>query len=275
VLDSAHPWESEPTADTVEHVHQVLRNMILDGSLLPGAVVSQVYLANELGVSRTPLREALRLLQHEGLIEVNQRRRPRIAPVEPSAIDALYADRILTEALGITLTVPQLRPADIDALKKTLAAMSNFLRRKEFDAWQVSHKQFHHQLVSHAGRHLVAKIAAGRQRSQRYIRLYAQVPQMWEVGQPEHVSIAEVWVQGNASLAAERLARHLARSALNILSISAPEYEPRALRCALSLIGATGEQDRLRARQDAKKMAGHGRRRQGQPPGPPTRSACS
>ena len=261
VLESAHPSESGQTADAVEHVHQVLRNMILDGSLLPGAVVSQVYLANELGVSRTPLREALRLLQHEGLIEVNQRRRPRIAPVEPSAIDALYADRILTEALGVTLTVPLLRAADIDALEKTLAAMSNFLRRKEFDAWQVSHKQFHHLLVSHAGKQLVAKIAAGRQRSQRYIRLYAQIPQMWEVGQPEHVSIAEAWVQGDASLAAERLARHLARSALNILSISAPEYEPRALRCALNLIGATGEQDRLRARQDAKKIAGHGRRR--------------
>jgi len=124
--------------DTVDQVHQVLRTMILDGSLAPGVIVSQVSLARQLGVSRTPLREALRLLQHEGLIEAEQRRRPRITPVEPPAIDALYADRILTEALGISLTVPLLRAADLDALQEALKAMSGFLAKQEFDQWQVA-----------------------------------------------------------------------------------------------------------------------------------------
>jgi len=227
--------------DTVDQVHQVLRTMILDGSLAPGVIVSQVSLARQLGVSRTPLREALRLLQHEGLIEAEQRRRPRITPVEPPAIDALYADRILTEALGISLTVPLLRAADLDALQEALKAMSGFLAKQEFDQWQVAHNHFHQILVSHAGAHLVPKITAGRQRSQRYIRLYSQVPRLWEVGQQDHVAITEACKRRDAPASAQLLARHLARSALNILAITAPEYEPRALRSALRLIGVGSE----------------------------------
>jgi DNA-binding GntR family transcriptional regulator len=249
--DPRSDTSSVQTADTVEQVHQVVRTMILDGSLAPGAIVSQVSLARRLGVSRTPLREALRLLQHEGLIEAEQRRRPRITPIEPAAIDALYADRILTEALGISLTVPLLRAADVDGLQNTLTAMSGFIARQQFDDWQVSHNQFHHLLVSHAGAHLVPKITAGRQRSQRYIRLYAQVPRLWEVGQQDHVSITEACLRRDAPAAAQRLARHLARSALNILAITAPEYEPRALRSALILIGVSSGGSEASARSQS------------------------
>jgi len=225
------------TPDTVDHVYQELRTMILEGSLKPGAVVSQVSLAGLLGVSRTPLREALRLLQHEGLVESEQRRRPRIAPIEPEAIDALYAERINTEALGIILTVPLLKPSDVNAIVAALDEMSGFAANHELDHWQATHLRFHQLLVIHAGDALRAKITSAAQRSQRYIRLCPQVQQSWSASQPEHAAIAEACVQGDAPLAANLLARHLARSALSILAANAPEYEPRAVRAALRLIG--------------------------------------
>jgi DNA-binding GntR family transcriptional regulator len=211
--------------------------MILEGSLQPGAVVSQVSLASRLGVSRTPLREALRLLQHEGLVESEQRRRPRIAPIEPEAIDALYAERINTEALGIILTVPLLKPSDLNALAAALEEMSGFAANHQLDQWQAAHLRFHQLLVIHAGNPLREKITNAAQRSQRYIRLCPQVQQSWSASQPEHAAIADASVQGDAGLAANLLARHLARSALSILAANAPEYEPRAVRAALRLIG--------------------------------------
>jgi GntR family transcriptional regulator, rspAB operon transcriptional repressor len=58
-----------------EDVYDRIRNAILDGELAPGAVMSQVALAEELGISRTPLREALRLLQGEGLVDAEPNRR--------------------------------------------------------------------------------------------------------------------------------------------------------------------------------------------------------
>jgi DNA-binding GntR family transcriptional regulator len=223
--------------DTVEHVYHELRTMILEGSLEPGAVVSQVSLAGRLGVSRTPLREALRLLQHEGLVESEQRRRPRITPIDPEGIDALYAERISTEALGITLTVPLFQKSDLDALAATLKDMSAFAANHQLDQWQASHLRFHQLLVIHAGNHLRAKITGSAERSQRYIRLCPQLQHAWSASQPEHAAIADACVQGDAAVAAHLLARHLARSALSILATHAPEYEPRTVRAALRLIG--------------------------------------
>ena len=60
---------------STEHVYERVRNAILDGELRPGETMSQVVLAEELGVSRTPLREALRMLQGEGLVEARPNRR--------------------------------------------------------------------------------------------------------------------------------------------------------------------------------------------------------
>ncbi len=76
-------------------LHRRLRKLILDGSYPPGTLLSQVEVAEALGVSRTPLREALRMLQEEGLIEAERNQRARIPSFDPQVLDALYASRIL------------------------------------------------------------------------------------------------------------------------------------------------------------------------------------
>ena len=72
-----------------DDVYQRVRNAILDGELAPGAVMSQVALAEELGISRTPLREALRMLQSERLVEAEPNRRVRVAPMSPRDMEEL------------------------------------------------------------------------------------------------------------------------------------------------------------------------------------------
>ncbi len=58
-------------------LHAYLRECVLDGTLMPGAKLSQVALADQLGVSRTPLREVLRMLQEEGLVQIEPNQRTR------------------------------------------------------------------------------------------------------------------------------------------------------------------------------------------------------
>ena len=101
-----------------------LRTMIFDGAFPPGSMLSQVKLAESLGVSRIPLREALRMLQKDGLIEAEHNQRVRVPSFEPAIVDSLYASRILLEALGIRLTVPRIDQADVQALKHTLAELN-------------------------------------------------------------------------------------------------------------------------------------------------------
>src|SRR5215475_14503790 len=109
---------------STEVVHDRLRRAILRGELDPKVPISQVQLAARLGVSRTPLREALRMLQREGLIDSEPNRRVRVAELSLADLEQLYAARVLIEALAVRMTVPAYTAADLAELKDALAEMT-------------------------------------------------------------------------------------------------------------------------------------------------------
>jgi DNA-binding GntR family transcriptional regulator len=100
---SAEPATSGSTSArdglNVAVVHDQLRQAILRGDVPPGPATSQLVLARELGVGRTPLREALRMLQSEGLVISEPNRRVRIAELSIADAEELYVMRILLEAV--------------------------------------------------------------------------------------------------------------------------------------------------------------------------------
>ena len=79
-----HRVDLPEARQAIPHVHAYLRECILDGTLPPGTKLSQVSLAAQLGISRTPLREVLRMLQEEGLVEIEPNQRTRVAGLDPA-----------------------------------------------------------------------------------------------------------------------------------------------------------------------------------------------
>lgn len=225
-------------------LYKRLRTMILNGVFPPGSMLSQVKLAESLGVSRIPLREALRMLQKEGLIEAEHNQRARVPSFEPSIVDSLYASRILLEALSIRLTVPHLDQLDVQAIEQTLTELDEVAAHIDLDAWEVPHRRFHALLVSHAEDSMRQRIASYADQCEYYRRLYyhlvsGQHPtRSAEVIAAEHHSIAGACIQGKADLAAYLLTRHYARTALTVLGQMAPEYDPVAVHMALHIVGA-------------------------------------
>ncbi len=221
-----------------------LRTMILHGMFPPGSMLSQVKLAESLGVSRIPLREALRMLQQEGLIEAEHNQRARVPSFEPSIVDSLYASRILLEALSLRLTVPRIDQSDIQALKQTLAELDEAAAHIDLDAWEGPHRRFHRLLVLHAEDSMRQRIASYSNQCEYYRRLYYrlvsrhQPTRSAEAIAAEHHAIASACIQGKADLAAYLLTRHYARTALTVLGQMAPEFDPVAVRMALQIVGA-------------------------------------
>ncbi len=218
-------------------VHAHLRQMILDGTVPPGMVLSQVQLAQEIGVSRTPLREALRMLQEEGLVVSEYNHRVRVADIDIGELESFYASRIMLESLAISLTVPCLTQDDFDQLASALDQMHAASERRDMQSWDEGNRQFHAVLSFYTEGQLRETIKRSIDASERYRRIKLQnLARSWEVAEVEHTAIFEACREGNRDAAVELLARHLARTALTVIALADPEYEPTAVRTALRLV---------------------------------------
>ncbi len=222
----------------VERLHAELRERILDGTYSPGSALSQVNLALEFGVSRTPVREAMRRLEEEGLIEAEQNRRARVRQVSPEELDVMLTERILLETTGIRVTAMKFTEDDLSELHMLVAAMRVSIERLDAESWDRAHTKFHAALVMHASESLRTSIATQVERAERYRRSCAPLPYAIGNFNQEFERILEACVIRNADMAARRVARELARVALTVLAHASPEYEPHAIRAAMTMLRA-------------------------------------
>ncbi len=219
-------------------LHAYLRECVLDGTLTPGTKLSQVALADQLGVSRTPLREVLRMLQEEGLVEIEPNQRTRVAGLDPVELDDVYASRILLETLALSMTVDEFTPARQREARQLLSAMRRAAKTGDFPAWFEAHAGFHRLLTAGAGAALQRQLTAFADRTIRYIRIYQlSDPASWQsAGDAEHAATLAALTEHDHAAALSGLAHHLARTAARVLVDCAPGYVIRAVTHALSLV---------------------------------------
>ena len=101
-----------------------MRDSIIRGELAPGSIVNSVDIANQFGTSRTPVREALLILNQYGLITLAARRRPQVAPVSAQAIRDLYALRAALHAYMSDAIVANAPDEALQALRAQAAALA-------------------------------------------------------------------------------------------------------------------------------------------------------
>jgi DNA-binding GntR family transcriptional regulator len=220
----------------VDLVHDQLRRAILRGEIAPGEELSQVRLAQTLGVSRTPLREAFRLLQHEGLVEARSNRSYRVTSFSAQDLEDLYVTFLPLQALAIRLTIPRLATSDIAAMEGDLAQMAHYSELHDVEGWEQPHRDFHRRLIQHAGRRVVDLLDQLSDHAGRYRRVYlAGTSYGFDAAAAEHREILDSCRQSRIDAAASQLARHLAHTALDVLAMADSEHEPHALKVALAV----------------------------------------
>lgn len=219
-------------------LHSYLRECILDGRVPPGTKLSQATLADQLGVSRTPLREVLRMLQEEGLVEFEPNQRMRVSDLDPVSLDSDYASRILLGTLALSLTIESFGAKQKQEAARLLTAMRRAARTKDMGAWLASHNDFHRLFDTAASLPLRRQLQSLADRSVRYIRIVQNVePAHWaDTGDVEHPAILEAVVDGDRAAALTTLAHHLAGTALRVLESSAPHYVPVAVPHAVEIV---------------------------------------
>jgi DNA-binding GntR family transcriptional regulator len=217
-------------------VYGTLRAEILEGKREAGSVISQLQVAQALGISRGPVREALRMLEREGLVEAETNQRAKVAPFSVDDLEGLYALRIVNEALGIRSSVPLFSDTELIQMRELLEEMEAIRESGNVADWEIPHERFHRLLVGHAGSRIAIMLRLFGDHAARYRRLYITgTPRAWSVGRAEHEEIVGACEKRDATLAGQLLARHTATTALAVLALRAPEHEPRQVRVALQI----------------------------------------
>ena len=220
---------------TAVNVHDALRAAILSGRVKPGTTLSQVEVARAFDVSRTPVREAMRMLQESGLVSSEPNLRSRVLGFDPDDIESLYMKRILLESFGVSLTTRRMTPTLLTQLRDVVESLEGDDSHGSFATWQALHRKLHSLIVSAAGAPYAADMRELELRSARYQSAYKgeHLAGWWHRGETEHRELFEAMVAGDAARAAEMAARHLARTALELLAALAPEHDTSGLRASL------------------------------------------
>ncbi|HWJ75181.1 MAG TPA: GntR family transcriptional regulator [Kaistia sp.] len=225
-------------ADTAPGIRMIdayerIRSAILEGVLLPGKRLSQVKIADQLGLSRTPVREALRLIEKEGLITSERGRQIVISPTSLSDLDELYALRIKLDTMTVRSTAADLAEADIAEMQDCIATMVASSAPERFAEFDAAHRQFHMVPIRLAGPRHADYSARLNEHAERYRRLYLVQPSSYQQSHDEHRAILAASEKREGELLAHLLAEHYARIALAIIAQIDPVFEPRQLRLAV------------------------------------------
>ncbi|TLM83549.1 GntR family transcriptional regulator [Pseudarthrobacter sp. NamE2] len=207
------------------YAYDELRRRILTGQIQPGAVFSQTMLAQELGVSTTPLREALRRLAAEGMVQLDSHRDARVTPLTADEARNLYVIRENLDPLAAGLAAGSRTPQDIANIETTLQRLTPLSTSTDLDAL-TAHRDFHRAIYLSSHNPLLIGILEGLwDKADQYRQIGLQSQRDSEKDQArvqeEHVQIAEAVIAGEADRAREAMHRHvlgsLGRRAIDVL----------------------------------------------------------
>jgi DNA-binding GntR family transcriptional regulator len=204
-------WKSRTRL--VDEVVDVIRDRIYEGGYPPGAPIRQEQLAAELNVSRTPLREALRMLEREGLVKVAPGRGLRVVDADlPELLDA-YEAREMVDGLAARLAARRRDDAALAELSALVESQAAALDPWTASAYTAGNVAFHRVIVEATGNpHVIAQLPLVRMTSQIFTPLKLIDRERAEQAVAEHRAILTAIAAGD-EVAAERSARaHIHRT---------------------------------------------------------------
>jgi DNA-binding GntR family transcriptional regulator len=227
------------TGDNVVQVHEQLRAAILEGEVRPGAKTSQAELARDLDVGRTPLREAIRMLQSEGLIFTEPNRRVVIASLSIEDMEELYVLRIAVEVAAARITLPHLSEGDFAELEGYMAQMSRLAAGSPptLQLFRTPHRAFHERFVGGAGQRSTRLITELFDHAERYRRVYGSINQNeYDKRAVEHRAMLDAATAHDVDALASALASHYVATALLVTAVLDPTYKLERLRTTVEAV---------------------------------------
>ena len=190
-------------------IEEKLRAAILDGRLPSGIALRQQELATLFGVSRMPVREALRQLEAQSLLRVETHKGAVVAPlINEDATDA-YALRVLLESEALRQSIPLLTPDDIAMARSYIEQLEN---ETDYAKMGTLNRLFHMTLYSRASnRRLLKLVEDGLNEEERFLRFNLKYMGLGKLSQHDHLELLQLAEAGAVEPTVAALAHHLNR----------------------------------------------------------------
>lgn len=199
-----------PPRTSAEQIHQRLAASIISGELPPGMPLDETGLAAEFAVSRTPIREALRLLRASGLVEQRPHARAVVAKPDTATLQGMFEVMGHLEALCAGLSAKNMTVPERDALAALHGAMGAIVRDGDHQAYVEANETFHGAIYDGAHNAYLAELTRStRQRLRPFRRAQFQVRGRLARSHEEHGEVVAAILRADRSSAESAMRRHI------------------------------------------------------------------
>jgi len=199
---------------TTDLVAEELRNRIVSGEIAEGEALLQEHLASDLGVSRIPLREALRQLEAEGLVTLTSHRGGVVSILSLDQVRELFEIRTCLETWLLGLAIPKMVASDLEALE----AANEQMLPGEVSQWGELNWLFHLALYRPAGREQTLQLLRRIHHNlDRYLRVHIATTSGWRKASAEHRNLIESCRDRDVRRATALLDAHIMNTSAELL----------------------------------------------------------
>jgi DNA-binding GntR family transcriptional regulator len=202
----------------IEEIARMLREQIVEGVLEPGRRLSERDLGARMGVSRTPLREALRLLAGERLVEVLPRRGARVAPLDESVVEDVFPVLSCLERLAVDMACRRIDENTLAGLADIIERLRAARGRRDKRRFFGLSAEFHDAVLTASGNATVGELhrqLSGQVQRARFFSLDTDTE--WDGALREHVQLLGALKKRNGAAAVEAVSRRLGTSKKKVL----------------------------------------------------------
>jgi DNA-binding GntR family transcriptional regulator len=202
--------------NTPDLIANALRNAILQGRYKANQPLRQDHIAEELGVSKIPLREALVQLKAEGLVSFMPNRGAVVTELSAKEVDEIFTMRIALETQALERAIPNLSPADFIRAKSVLEILE---KEEDRTQWSELNWEFHATLYQASQMpRLLHTIEMLHNNVARYLIIYLGRLSAQDISQKEHLAIFNSCQKRNIDAAAKQLTTHLHKASKRLMS---------------------------------------------------------
>lgn len=193
-----------------EGVAEQLRVMVLEGELAPGSRISEKHLCEAFEVSRTPLREALKVLINEGLVELLPNRGTKVTEVDPREVADLFEVMVELEALSGRLLADHASDAEIEELRELHQRMLAHYRDQERSEYFRLNQHIHRRLAEMSGNDVLLELETALNFKITRARYATNMePSRWDESAREHECILKALEQRDGEALSRAMRDHM------------------------------------------------------------------